>query len=58
MAQYAKERLKARQPIRKGHPIFYSNINELSDENRIILGTKKQVKQGTATHTRRELETK
>lgn len=61
MARYALERLKARQPVRKDHPVLYprSVINELSDENKIILGTVFQIKKGVATHTREELiETK
>lgn len=60
MARYALERLKSRQPISKGHPILCprSVINQLSDENKIKIGTWDQVKKGDATHTRRELETK
>lgn len=61
MARYALERLKSRQPVRKDHPILYprSVINELSDENRIRVGTWEEVKKGLATHTRGELiETK
>ena len=60
MTHYAIERLKSSQPIRKNHPILYprSVINELSDENRIKIGTIKQIKAGKATHTRGEFETK
>jgi len=55
MNQYLLEILKSSQPRKDHHRSF---INNLSDENKIKIGTISHVKSGIATHTRGELETK